>query len=283
MAGLKLVMLSALAMVAFAANSLLCRMALVETQIDPASFTLWRILSGAIILSLIVMARKRNPFKAGSLKSGLALMVYAGGFSFAYISMTTGAGALLLFGAVQITMIGWGLYKGERMSKLQWLGFVLAIVGLVLLLLPSASVPEISSAALMVSAGIAWGIYSLLGKGTAMPIEATAGNFIRALPFAILLFILFLPHQETDYTGIAYAIASGAIASGLGYALWYSILPYIAAIKAATLQLSVPVIAVFAGWMFLQEAFTTRIVISSALVLGGVGLVIWVKSTAHQP
>ena len=277
MALIKLVLLAALAMTAFAANSLLCRMALVETDIDPASFTFWRLTSGALMLTVLVVMRNQKPLKEGNMASAIALFVYAAGFSFAYISMTTGAGALLLFGAVQVTMISWGLFKGERMSALQWGGFLLALVGLILLLLPNAAVPQLSSALMMLAAGIAWGVYSLKGKGAKFPIEATAGNFIRATPLALVLLVIFWPGGEFHAEGIAYAVAAGAIASALGYALWYSILVHIAAIKAATLQLSVPVLAVFAGWLFLDEPVTLRIILSSLAVIGGVAMVIWVK------
>ena len=277
MALIKLVLLAALAMTAFAANSLLCRMALVETDIDPASFTFWRLTSGALMLTLLVVMRNQKPLQEGNMTSAITLFVYAAGFSFAYISMTTGAGALLLFGAVQVTMISWGLFKGERMSALQWGGFLLALVGLIMLLLPNAAVPQLSSALMMLAAGIAWGVYSLKGKGAKFPIEATAGNFIRATPLALVLLVIFWPGGEFHAEGMAYAVASGAIASALGYALWYSILVHIAAIKAATLQLSVPVLAVFAGWLFLDEPVTLRIILSSLAVIGGVAMVIWVK------
>jgi drug/metabolite transporter (DMT)-like permease len=277
MALIKLVLLAALAMTAFAANSLLCRMALVETDIDPASFTFWRLTSGALMLTLLVVMRNQKPLQEGKMASAVALFVYAAGFSFAYISMTTGAGALLLFGAVQVTMISWGLFKGERMSALQWGGFLLALIGLILLLLPNAAVPQLSSALMMLAAGIAWGVYSLKGKGAKFPIEATAGNFIRATPLALVLLVIFWPGGELHAEGIMYAVVSGAIASALGYALWYSILVHIAAIKAATLQLSVPVLAVFAGWLFLDETVTLRIILSSLAVIGGVAMVIWVK------
>ena len=281
MALIKLVLLAVLAMTAFAANSLLCRMALVETDIDPASFTFWRLTSGALMLTLLVVMRNQKPLQEGNMASAIALFVYAAGFSFAYVSMTTGAGALLLFGAVQVTMISWGLFKGERMSALQWGGFLLALIGLILLLLPNAAVPQLSSALMMLAAGIAWGVYSLKGKGAKFPIEATAGNFIRATPLALVLLVIFWPGGEFHAEGMAYAVASGAIASALGYALWYSILVHIAAIKAATLQLSVPVLAVFAGWVFLDETVTLRIILSSLAVIGGVAMVIWVKKIAN--
>ena len=281
MALIKLVLLAALAMTAFAANSLLCRMALVETDIDPASFTFWRLTSGALMLTLLVVMRNQKPLQEGNMASAIALFVYAAGFSFDYVSMTTGAGALLLFGAVQVTMISWGLFKGERMSALQWGGFLLALIGLILLLLPNAAVPQLSSALMMLAAGIAWGVYSLKGKGAKFPIEATAGNFIRATPLALVLLVIFWPGGEFHAEGMAYAVASGAIASALGYALWYSILVHIAAIKAATLQLSVPVLAVFAGWVFLDETVTLRIILSSLAVIGGVAMVIWVKKIAN--
>ncbi len=277
----KLSLLASLAMLAFAANSLLCRMALVETAIDPASFTAWRLISGAVTLLVIVLLSQYSLPKRGNWFMGLALFVYAAAFSFAYITMTAGAGALVLFGSVQITMLVWGIIQGERLSATQWLGFGLAVAGLIMLLLPNSAVPALGSALLMALAGIAWGFYSIMGKTAGAPTEATAGNFLRAAPMALMLLLVFAPDVTASFEntpGIAYAIASGAVASGVGYAIWYSVLPHIAALKAATIQLSVPVIAMIMGCGALQEPITYRMLLSAICVLGGIALVIWVKA-----
>ena len=267
-----------LAMVAFAANSLLCRMALVETDIGPASFTLVRLLSGAVVLGLLIQMKGHHPAKQGSWAGAIALFCYAAGFSFAYQSVTTGTGALLLFGAVQISMISIGYFRGERFSFIQTAGFVVAFAGLVYLVLPGITAPPLPAALLMITAGISWGVYSLLGKGVASPLLMTAGNFVRTTPFIVALFIFVdepLSLSETTIRyGIIYGVLSGAIASGLGYALWYAVLPKIAATNAATLQLSVPVIAILMGWVFLSESLNTRIIIASAAIIGGIVLVI---------
>ena len=278
---IKLSAMATLAMLAFAANSLLCRMALVETAIDPASFTAWRIVSGAATLLIIVAVTQRSFPTRGNWLMALALFVYAAAFSFAYITMSAGAGALVLFGSVQITMLVWGVLKGERLTAPQWLGFLLAVTGLVMLLLPNSAVPALGSALLMALAGVAWGAYSIMGKTAGAPTDATAGNFLRAAPMALLLLVLLAPDMTASFhntTGILYAVMSGAIASGVGYAIWYSVLPHIAALKAATIQLSVPVIAMIMGWGALQEPITYRMLLSAICVLGGIALVIWVKA-----
>lgn len=267
------VLFACLAMVAFAANSLLCRMALVETDIGPASFTLVRLLSGAVVLSLLVQFKGSKPWQQGSWSGALALFIYAAGFSFAYLHMSTGTGALLLFGAVQITMIGIGFARGERFTVTQSAGFVFAFFGLVYLVLPGVSAPPLMSASLMIVAGIGWGVYSVLGKGVASPLLMTGGNFLRTTPMAIVLFLMISEPLSFTDPGIIYGILSGAIASGLGYALWYAVLPKLAATNAATLQLSVPVIATFMGWLFLAEAITFRIIIASLAIIGGIVLV----------
>ena len=260
-------------MTAFAGNSLLCRVALRETRIDAASFTLIRLVSGAIALQLIVMIRKRSRGQAGSWPSALALFVYAAGFSFAYISLPAGTGALLLFGAVQATMILWALRQGERLSVRQRIGFVLALAGLVALVFPGLSAPPLGGSILMLSAGVAWGIYSLRGKAAGDPASATAGNFLRAAPMAAALSAALLPWTRLDQTGIGCAILSGAVASGVGYAIWYTVLPALRRASAATIQLSVPVLAAAGGILFLGEAITLRGVLASAAVLGGIALV----------
>lgn len=278
---MRIFIVTLLAMVAFAGNSLLCRIALKQTTIDAASFTFIRICSGTMVLWLIVIMRKGKPNNAGSWISALALFAYAAGFSFAYLTLSAGTGALLLFGAVQATMIFWGLRNGERLQPGQWFGFALAISGLVMLLLPGLSAPPIKGALLMISAGVAWGIYSLRGKAVADAVSTTAGNFLRALTFALTLSIALMPWSRLDRAGIVYAVLSGAIASGLGYVIWYSALPGLKAASAATVQLSVPVLATIGGILFLNEALTSRLLIAAIAVLGGIGLVVIERPVAN--
>jgi drug/metabolite transporter (DMT)-like permease len=273
----RVLMLTALAMLAFAGNSLLCRMALAQTAIDAASFTTIRIVSGALALWLIVRVRATHPL-GGSWPSAFALFAYAAGFSLAYIRLPAATGALLLFGAVQATMLGYGFWKGERLSARQVVGLVCAIGGLVGLLLPGLSAPPLHSAALMIAAGIAWGVYSLRGRGGGDPTAATAGNFVRAVPFAAALSLAMLGAFSLDAAGIAYAIASGALTSGVGYAIWYTALKGLQATTAAIVQLSVPVIATIGGVFLLGEDVTSRIVIASIAILGGIALVILDRS-----
>jgi len=271
---MRVVILTLLAMVAFASNSLLCRLALRQTTIDAASFTLIRLLSGVIALWLIVITRKPGRTTAGNWTSALALFAYAAAFSFAYISLSVGTGALLLFGMVQATMIFWGLRKGERLNARQWFGLAIALGGLVALVFPGLSAPPIGGALLMTGAGIAWGIYSLRGKGAGDPTSVTAGNFWRSVVFAAVLSMALLRWTNLDPAGIRYAIVSGAIASGVGYVIWYSALPGLKATTAATVQLSVPVLAAVGGILFLSESITLRLLLASLLILGGIGLVI---------
>lgn len=281
MTSVKIFLLTALAMVAFAGNSLLCRQALKQTTIDAATFTFVRIVSGAVCLWIIVQLRKRSVVKAGSWPSALALFGYAALFSFAYLRLTAGTGALLLFGAVQATMIFWALRKGEQLRGLQVAGLFLAIAGLVTLVFPGLSAPPLSAAALMLGAGIAWGIYSLRGKGSGDPLRATAGNFLRAVPMAVLLSVVMLRSASLDPAGICYAVISGALASGVGYAIWYTALPALKASAAATVQLSVPVLAAAGGIAFLSEPITLRFVLASIAVLGGIALVIVERRAAR--
>jgi drug/metabolite transporter (DMT)-like permease len=280
MSRLKTALLTALAMLAFAGNSLLCRIALKETGIAPASFTTLRLLSGALVLGAIVILRGTSIAqlgRCGSWRSALALFIYAAGFSFAYVSLPTASGALLLFGAVQATMIGHGLWHGERLRALQVAGLLIAFGGLFALLLPGLSAPAPGGALLMLGAGVAWGVYSLRAKGVQNPTNVTAGNFLRALPFAAILsaFSLWLmPSTTLERSGVLYAIASGALMSGLGYALWYHALRGLTSSSAATVQLCVPVLAAIGGVAFLGEALTARLWLTSAAILGGVALVI---------
>ncbi len=269
----RILALTTLAMLAFAGNSLLCRAALEHTRIDAASFTSIRLLSGALALWLIVRLRVSKHAGAGDWPSAFALFAYAAGFSFAYLHLSAATGALLLFGAVQTTMIGYGLWRGERFTALQWGGLLLALAGLTALLLPGLAAPPLGSAALMLCAGIAWGAYSLRGRGAGDPIRITAGNFLRALPFALALSLFMLKGITLDAAGIGYAVASGALTSGLGYAVWYTALPALKATHAATVQLSVPLIAALGAAAFLGEAMTLRLLATSLAIVGGIALV----------
>lgn len=264
--------LTLLAMLCFAGNSLLCRAALLHSSIDAASFTTIRIVSGALVLWLLLRV-KRAPGK-GNWISALALFMYAATFSFAYRTLSAGTGALLLFGAVQITMIGAGLKSGETLLKLQWLGLSLAITGLVVLLLPGLAAPPMLGALLMLCAGIAWGVYSLRGRGTGEPLQVTAGNFVRAALFAFVLSAFNYRQLSVDIAGASYALASGALTSGVGYAIWYAALPQLNASSAATVQLSVPVIAAFGGALWLAELPSLRLIAASLAILGGIALVL---------
>jgi drug/metabolite transporter (DMT)-like permease len=289
--------LTLMAMIAFAGNSLLCRLALKQTGIDAASFTFIRIVAGATALWLIIRIRRRlmvdrtasplverspnsssvtrhsSPLRGGNWPSALALFAYAAAFSFAYNSLSAGTGALLLFGAVQATMIMWGLRKGERLHAIQIAGLVVASSGLVVLLFPGLSAPPLRQSILMFGAGVAWGVYSLRGKGERNPTSATAGNFLRAVPLAAIVSLILLPSMRLDRAGIGYAVLSGAIASGLGYVIWYTALSGLKATTAATVQLSVPVLAATGGILLLGEPITLRYLFASIAVLGGVALV----------
>ena len=269
----QLFLLTSLSMLAFAGNSLLCRLALRHTAIDPASFTAIRIVSGAVILWLLVRTRGPSGPSAGNWPSAAALFAYAVAFSFSYVTLPAATGALLLFGAVQATMIGYGLWAGERPSRLQTLGLFAAGGGLVALLLPGLTAPPLAGALLMAVAGIAWGVYSLRGKGAGDATRVTAGNFLRAAAFAACLGVGMLPWASWDGRGILYAVSSGALASGFGYAVWYTALRGLTATTAATVQLSVPVIAAAGGVAFLDEALTLRLVACSIAILGGIALV----------
>ena len=271
---LRVFTLTSLAMLAFAGNSLLCRLALQQTQIDPASFTTIRLASGAAVLWLVVRLRHGASRGGGSFASALALFAYAGCFSFAYIDLTAATGALLLFGAVQATMIGVGIWRGDRLHGRQVAGVVAAIAGLVGLLLPGFAAPRPGAATLMLIAGVAWGIYSLRGRGAGDPTTATAGNFLRAAPMALALSLVLAGDASFDRAGVLYAVASGALTSGLGYVIWYAALPALSTASAAVVQLCVPVITTLGGLVLLSEAITTRVVLSSAAILGGVALVV---------
>jgi len=258
------------ALLAFAANSVLCRMALRVATIDPLTFTSIRILSGAITLSLVLLFRARRVGMGGSWISALELIGYAATFSVAYTGLTAGTGALLLFGAVQIVMIAAGYRAGERINRAVATGWLAAIGGIIALTLPSVSSPPLLSSFLMLFAGIAWGLYSLRGRRSSEPIADTAGNFVRAVPIALMLNALMFTNAFYTSRGVLLAALSGAIASGLGYAAWYTALPRMRSMTAANLQLCVPVIAALFGALMFKEAITTRLIVASIFVLGGV-------------
>ena len=282
MSNARTLVLTSLAMTAFAGNSLLCRLALKQSGIDPTSFTAIRLISGALVLWLVTRSSRGTQAGGGNWLSALALFFYAAGFSFAYVSLPAATGALLLFGAVQATMIGYGLWTGERFRRLQLVGLVLAFGGLLGLLLPGLSAPPLAGSLLMLGAGLAWGIYSLRGKGAGNPTRVTAGNFLRAAPVAIALsgLMFMLKSTSLDTAGFWYAVASGALTSGIGYAIWYTALPALKATNAATVQLSVPVIAALGGIVFLGEPITLRLALASAAILGGIALVVLQKRAA---
>ena len=264
--------LTAVAMLAFAGNSLLCRLALQHSGIDPASFTSVRLTSGAVVLWALLRWRGQRP--AGDWGSAAALFVYAAAFSFAYLSLSAGTGALLLFGAVQATMLGWGLWRGQRLGWGQTAGLMLALGGLVALLLPGVTAPPAVGALLMLAAGVAWGVYSLRGRGAGDPTAVTAGNFVRASALAVPLALAALPWARVDVAGLLWALCSGAVTSGLGYAIWYTALKGLQPTSSASVQLSVPVLTALGGVALLSEPLTLRLALCSAAILGGIACVI---------
>ena len=282
---LQTTILTATAMVAFAANSLLCRLALQKGEIDPVSFAGIRLIAGAITLAVIVRfkSQRSSPGHTDWLAAAM-LFAYVVFFSFAYLTLSAGTGALILFGAVQLTMFSAGLRSGEKFGPVAWLGLTLAVAGLVYLVSPGVAAPPVLGAALMAVAGAAWGVYSLRGRGVANPLAATAANFARAAPLAFLLSLLFIvtAHAHTDTAGIALAIASGALTSGIGYVIWYAALSRLSAMRAATVQLSVPLIAAFGGVAFLSEAITLRLTAASAAILGGIAMVLSSRSGVRR-
>lgn len=314
--------LTVLTLVAFAANSVLCRMALAPSHIDPVAFTVIRLGSGALALSLLVRlireggaagvgaatgtvpASGEGPAKQtgapadpallpaagaasvlqfGSWASALALFVYAMAFSWAYVSLQAGTGALILFAAVQATMIAAALWSGERPGLLQWLGFAMAILGLLYLLLPGLAAPDPLGAALMFASGVAWGLYSLHGRGKSAPVAQTAGNFVRTVPFAVLAMGVAHGSLHAERPGVLLAITSGAVTSGLGYVLWYMVLPGLTVTRAAVVQLAVPLLAALGGVVFVGEPFTRRLAFSSVLILGGLALAIVARGAPAIP
>jgi drug/metabolite transporter (DMT)-like permease len=267
-------------MIAFAANSLLCRAALRGGAIDAVSFTAVRFISGALVLVVITRAfpgeATDDARSHGSWRAAAALAIYAITFSYAYLRLGAGAGALLLFGSVQLTMIAGGLIRGERPSLRQWIGLAVAAAGMVVINLPSLEAPPLSAAMLMIVAGVGWGAYSLAGRGAKRPIRATAGNFLRCLPYSLALgAIAIAATAQVTARGVVLALVSGVVTSGLGYCLWYAVVPSLGAARAAIVQLSVPVIAAVGAIVLLDEPLRSHVAIGGAIILGGLALALW--------
>lgn len=264
---------TAAAMVTFAANSLLCRIALVGGWIDAPTFATVRIASGALLLAWLVRGTQRDTRDPVDRWAVASLAVYLLPFTLAYLTLDAGSGALLLFGAAQLTMLGVGLYRGERCSWLGWCGVAAASVGFVALLAPGGGAPPFRGATLMTLAGVAWGAYSLRGHASRQPLVSTTQNFLFVLPLALAINLMFAAGVHVSVQGLALATASGTLASALGYVVWYSALPRLAAITAGTVQLSVPLIAAFGGVLVLDERPTGRLVVCGLAILGGIALV----------
>lgn len=274
----KIVLLSGLAMLAFAANSVLSRLALAQGEADALTYTGVRLTSGALMLVLILTwrgAKLRGGRIGGSIGAAFALFLYAIAFSYAYLELAAGTGALLLFATVQFSMLGWAIGRGERPGAFEWAGFGMAILFLILLVMPGLKAPDLLGAVLMILAGLSWAAYTLLGRGSATPLVDTGGNFLRCLPIALLLILPEFFAQTTSIAGWIYAIASGALASGLGYTIWYSVLPALERSTAAYVQLTVPAIAAAGGVLFIAEPLTPRLALCSIGILSGVALALW--------
>ncbi|MFI5234766.1 MAG: DMT family transporter [Gemmatimonadales bacterium] len=266
---------TAVALVAFAGNSLLCRLALRSHSIDAASFSAVRLAAGAGMLALLLHWRQASaPRQTGSWISGGYLLLYAVPFSFAYVSLSAGTGALLLFGAVQLTMVLVAIRRGQRPGTVQCIGLLVAFGGLAYLCLPGITAPSPVGAALMLVAGIGWGLYSLRGHGSADALGQTAGNFARTIPLVLVVWLVASPSVHLEPGGILWALLSGAVTSGLGYAIWYKALPHLSSVTAAAVQLAVPLLAGVGGILLLDEEFTLRLAMASVLILGGIGVTI---------
>lgn len=276
-----------LALLAFAGNSILARMALADGRMGAAPFTAVRLLAGAAVLAAIVALRAPARAAKGGWASPFALLIYAAGFSFSYLSLTTGTGALILFAAVQMTMLLVAWREGDRLRGVRAVGFVLALTGLFYLVLPGLESPPLAGSLLMVAAGVAWGWYSLLGRSVGDPVAATARSFRLAAPLGLVVWLLAAYAAPAAGSGlmtgrgVALAILSGAVTSGLGYVVWYAALPGLGASRAATVQLTVPVIAAFGGVMLLDEVLSLRLVVAATLILGGVALTLRRVRTGH--
>jgi len=274
------VIYTSLAMLAFAGNSIICRLALRDGAIDPASFTSVRLLAGAITLLLVVSVTRRNASNRahGSWLSALILFLYAVAFSYAYITLSAGAGALILFAFVQATMIAMGLWSGDRPSATEWLGWLLAFAGVIWLVLPGVAAPPAGGALLMALSGVAWGIYSIRGRNESDALRSTTSNFLLSVVFVIPLALATFASAQVSMRGALLAVLSGALTSGIGYVIWYAALDYLSAMQAAMVQLSVPAIAATGGILLLAEPVSTRLLVSAALVLGGISIALMQKS-----
>jgi drug/metabolite transporter (DMT)-like permease len=271
---LRTIALSSAALVGFAANSILCRLALSPRAVDAATFTSLRLGAGALTLALLARATGRpgGSGSGGSWWPAMALFTYAAAFSYAYLQLTAGTGALVLFGSVQATMIGGGLMRGERLHRIEWVGLAAAFAGLVALTFPGLAAPRPSAIGLMALAGAAWGLYSIAGRGVSKPLAATATNFARSVPFAVGASLATGLHAHASTRGILLAVASGSLASGVGYALWFAALPGLTSARAAIVQLGVPVLAGAGGVILLGEPITPRLLVASVVILGGVAV-----------
>jgi drug/metabolite transporter (DMT)-like permease len=273
---MKIALLTVLALIAFALNSILCRMALRGGEADFASFTAVRLGSGAVMLIVLsyFFSKKSAYPKGGSWVSAIFLFAYAICFTFAYLGLSAGTGALILFGAVQLTMIAVSIVRGEKPRPVEWLGLITALAGLVYLVFPGLASPPLNSSLLMAAAGAAWGMYTLRGRGSGDPLTDTTGNFVRTLPFAAVALFIFLPNFHLSTAGILLAVLSGAAASGIGYAIWYRVLKHHTATRAAVMQLSVPVLVAVLGIVLLGEQATMRLGIAGVLILGGIAITV---------
>lgn len=274
---MRLAVLTAISMLAFAANSILARLALAEHSIDPLAYTGIRLASGALVLAVIAHLHiHRSGVKGlsigGSWAGALALLLYAITFSIAYMMIGAGTGALVLFASVQIGMLAWAIIKGDRPRLLEWLGIGIAFAGLAYLVSPGLAAPRISGVLLMAIAGVSWGAYSLIGRGSRSPLADSAGNFVRGAPMGIVLIFAGLWSFQPSWKGLIYALASGMIASGLGYIIWYTVLPDLSRTRAAFVQLTVPAIAAAGGVAFIGEPVTLRLSIAMVAIIGGVAL-----------
>ncbi len=278
---MKVFFYTAFALTAFAFNSILCRMALGEQEADAAGFTLVRLLAGAVTLAIIAASfgKTRSVWRSGHWASAFFLFAYAICFSFAYLGLTAGTGALILFGSVQMTMIAAAMVKGERPGVMELAGVAIAFGGLIYLVFPGLTAPPLVSSMLMAAAGAAWGFYTLRGKGSTDPLADTTGNFVRSVPMIVLAAIPFLGSLHLSARGVLLAVLSGAIASGVGYSVWYAALKYHTATRAAALQLSVPIIAAFGGMLVLAETADLRLVVAGVLILGGIAITILARKS----
>ena len=264
-----------IAMLAFAANSVLCRLALAEQQIDPMSFSLIRVCSGAAVLLLLYIFSVQKAKIQWNIKNGFSLALYIVAFSMAYLHIDAGVGALLLFGIVQLSMVGYGLCHGEKINIQRGAGLGIAILGIFILLLPGATAPNLVYVVIMVLSGIGWAMYSIAGKNMQNPLASTLANFVMAIPFVLLAYVAFYTQSFAKPQGILLAVLSGGLASSGAYVLWYAIVKYIDRVTASTVQLSVPCLAILGGSLFIGETIGLRIVLSTVIVLLGIFLVIY--------